>query len=186
MNRDIKQEPGDYIEYLSKRSRPDPMANAMVYTIWNTKGGVGKSTLTFHCSSQYAKTHPDRRVLVIDMCPQANVSTALLGSSRNPNSSILESIRNDLVEEESDQSEEENLSYFKSISGILLMRTQIPAQDWDPNKYLVKISDYNRKMPSNLYLLLGDATLELVKKEIDKIRAGGRTVVGEIRGNMEP
>ena len=147
MNRDIKQEPGDYIEYLSKRSRPDPMANAMVYTIWNTKvgllqdhlfgknkkisinritvvtptdfnyfkGGVGKSTLTFHCSSQYAKTHPDRRVLVIDMCPQANVSTALLGSSRNPNSSILESIRNDLVEEESDQSEEENLSYFKSM-----------------------------------------------------------------------
>ena len=36
--------------------------------------------------------------------------------------------------------------------------------------FLVKISDYNGKMPSNLYLLLGDATLELVKKEIDKIR----------------
>ena len=70
------------------------------------------------------------------------------------------------------------------------MRTQISVQDWDPNKYLgkqkifleksynlyyfnlilVKISDYNRQMPSNLYLLLGDATLELVKKEIDKIR----------------
>ena len=76
------------------------------------KGGVGKSTLTFHFSSQYAKTHPDRRVLVIDMCPQANVSTALLGCARNPNTSVLESIRNDLVEEES---EEENLSYFKSM-----------------------------------------------------------------------
>ena len=76
------------------------------------KGGVGKSTLTFHISSQYAKTHPDRRVLVIDMCPQANISTALLGCSRNPNTSVLESIRNDLVEEES---EEENLSYFKSM-----------------------------------------------------------------------
>ena len=76
------------------------------------KGGVGKSTLTFHCASQYAKTHPDRRVLVIDMCPQANVSSALLGSNRYPNSSHLEVIRNDLVEEES---EEENLSYFKSM-----------------------------------------------------------------------
>ena len=42
----------------------------------------------------------------------------------------------------------------------------------------MKISEHNRQMPSNLYLLLGDATLELVKKEIDKIRAGGRTVGG--------
>ena len=68
------------------------------------------------------------------------------------------------------------------------MRTQLPLQDWDPNKYLgkrtyleihcskifllfsVKINDYNRQMPTNFYLLLGDPTLEMVKKEIDKIR----------------
>merc|ERR1711953_885927 len=180
---DIKQELDDYIENDEKsyekrrvkRNRPDPMSNSMVYTIWNTKGGVGKSTLTFHCASQYAKTHPDRRVLVIDMCPQANVSTALLGSAANPNSSCLECIRSELVTEES---EEEELSYFKSISGIILMRTQLPVQDWDPNKYLVKINEYNSQMPGNLYLLLGDPTLEMVKKEIDKIRAGGRTVGG--------
>ena len=36
--------------------------------------------------------------------------------------------------------------------------------------FTVKISEYNRQMPSNMHLLLGDATLELVKKEIDKIR----------------
>merc|ERR1711953_899204 len=180
---DIKQELDDYIENDEKsyekrrvkRNRPDPMSNSMVYTIWNTKGGVGKSTLTFHCASQYAKTHPDRRVLVIDMCPQANVSTALLGSAANPNSSCLECIRNDLVKEES---EEEELEFFKSISGIILNRTQLHVQDWDPTKYLVKINEYNEKMSSNLYLLLGDPTLEIMKKEIDKIRAGGRTVGG--------
>ena len=51
MNKQIKEELGDYIEYeqkieienLPKRSRPDPMANAMVYTIWNTKVGVSKN-----------------------------------------------------------------------------------------------------------------------------------------------
>ena len=50
-----------------------------VYTIWNNKGGVGKTTLTFHLATQYAKTHPTDRVVVIDMCPQSNVSSALLG-----------------------------------------------------------------------------------------------------------
>ena len=36
--------------------------------------------------------------------------------------------------------------------------------------FLVKINEHNKKMPSNLYLLLGDPTLEIMKKEIDKIR----------------
>lgn len=49
------------------------------FAVWNNKGGVGKSTITFHLSSRYAETHPDEDVLVIDMCPQANVSMMLLG-----------------------------------------------------------------------------------------------------------
>ena len=57
--------------------------NKKVYTIWNNKGGVGKTTLTFHIATQYAKTHPTDRVVVIDMCPQSNVSTALLGKVFN-------------------------------------------------------------------------------------------------------
>ena len=55
---------------------------------------MGKTTLTFHLASQYiktddvtipdicpryAKTHVTERVLVVDMCPQANISSALLG-----------------------------------------------------------------------------------------------------------
>ena len=50
-----------------------------VYAIWNNKGGVGKSYLTFQIAAEYAKTHPDERVLVIDLCPQANASSMLLG-----------------------------------------------------------------------------------------------------------
>ena len=49
------------------------------YAIWNNKGGVGKSTITFHVASLYAETHPDVDVLVVDMCPQANASMMLLG-----------------------------------------------------------------------------------------------------------
>src|SRR6476660_3445 len=50
------------------------------YAVWNNKGGVGKSTLTFHLAASYADKHPDERVLVVDMCPQANCTMMLLGS----------------------------------------------------------------------------------------------------------
>jgi cellulose biosynthesis protein BcsQ len=50
-----------------------------IYAVWNNKGGVGKSYLTFQIASEYAKTHQNQKVLVIDLCPQANASSMLLG-----------------------------------------------------------------------------------------------------------
>lgn len=40
-----------------------------VYAIWNNKGGVGKSYLTFQIASEYARTHPNQKLLVIDPRP---------------------------------------------------------------------------------------------------------------------
>ncbi|MDR2704276.1 MAG: ParA family protein, partial [Planctomycetaceae bacterium] len=51
------------------------------YCIWNNKGGVGKTFLTYCLSIEYAIQHPQKRVVVIDMCPQANVSEMLLGGN---------------------------------------------------------------------------------------------------------
>ena len=48
------------------------------YAFWNNKGGVGKSFLSFVAATEYARTHPDTDVYVIDLCPQANVSEMLL------------------------------------------------------------------------------------------------------------
>lgn len=50
-----------------------------IYALWNNKGGVGKSYLTFQIASEYARTHPDEKILVVDLCPQANASSMLLG-----------------------------------------------------------------------------------------------------------
>lgn len=55
------------------------MAVKQSYAIWNNKGGVGKSTITFHVASRYAETNPNVNVLVLDLCPQANASMMLLG-----------------------------------------------------------------------------------------------------------
>ena len=66
---DIKLEAEEYFEEDEeekvKRIRVDPMlTHSYVYTIWNNKGGVGKSTLTFHIASIYAKTHPGRYISI--------------------------------------------------------------------------------------------------------------------------
>lgn len=55
------------------------MALKNSYALWNNKGGVGKSTITFHLSMRYAERYPEKKVLVIDLCPQSNSSMMLLG-----------------------------------------------------------------------------------------------------------
>ncbi len=56
------------------------------YVIWNNKGGVGKSLPTFLLATEYATMHPDKQVVVIDMCPQANASQILLGGAKKTTS----------------------------------------------------------------------------------------------------
>ena len=51
------------------------------YAVWNNKGGVGKTFVTFITAAEYAGQHPDHQVVVVDMCPQANISEILLGGN---------------------------------------------------------------------------------------------------------
>jgi hypothetical protein len=53
----------------------------MRYAIWNNKGGVGKTFLSFVLSTEYANKHPGSHVIVADLCPQANLSEIILGGS---------------------------------------------------------------------------------------------------------
>lgn len=52
-----------------------------VYGLHTNKGGVGKTTLTFHLSTTYAELFPDKIVVAIDMCPQSNLSATMLTNS---------------------------------------------------------------------------------------------------------
>ena len=65
------------------------------YVIWNNKGGVGKSTRTFHMALEYARRNMTEKVLVSDLCPQANVSMALLSSRTDKGSERLPSLYNE-------------------------------------------------------------------------------------------
>ena len=50
-----------------------------IYSFYNNKGGVGKTTICQNAATIYAKNNPKTQVLVIDLCPQANISQFLLG-----------------------------------------------------------------------------------------------------------
>jgi cellulose biosynthesis protein BcsQ len=116
------------------------------YVVWNNKGGVGKSTITFHIASVYAEINPERDVVVIDMCPQANVSMMLMGGGQTGEKHLQSLINNKSP---------------KTVVGYIT-DSIIKADIKDLTKYIVNIHGLNRNLPPNLYLLSGDGNLELI------------------------
>lgn len=116
------------------------------YVIWNNKGGVGKSTITFHIASAYAAKNLHRDVVVIDMCPQANVSMILLGGGKTGETHLQS-----LISQETP----------KTVVGYITDSIIDPNVN-DLEKYIVKINEKNKNLPENMYLLSGDGNLELI------------------------
>lgn len=118
-----------------------------IYAIWNNKGGVGKSYLTFQIASEYARTNPRKKVLVIDMCPQANSSSMLLGGMINGENVLngIHSVRPRIT-----------------ISGYIDDRIVSPyVNPLAGARYVTQVSDHNHNVPRNLYLVVGDEQLEV-------------------------
>lgn len=115
------------------------------YVIWNNKGGVGKSTIAFHIASVYAEKNLDRDVIVVDMCPQANSSSMLMGGGKPSESKLQELISKDEPQ---------------SIVGYITEATL--TGDASLEKYITKLSDVNNNLTENLYLISGDGNLELI------------------------
>lgn len=69
-------------------------ARTRVFTVANQKGGVGKTTSTVNLAAALART--GARVLVIDLDPQGNASTALGVEHRSETPSVYDAIINDV------------------------------------------------------------------------------------------
>ena len=119
----------------------------MKYCVWNNKGGVGKSFLTFCLSTEYALRHPDEIVVVADMCPQSNISEILLGGNGDGERNIAKL---------SDEG--------RTIAGYIKDRYRESKLEklGTELSYVIPVNQYNKNIPSNLFLLPGDLELDLV------------------------
>lgn len=138
------------------------------YIVWNNKGGVGKTTLTFHLSTEYAHSHPNEDIVVLDMCPQANVSAALLSSvnelgvGQQGDEMVREIARYKVNCNDAEGSSYQN---DQTVGGYLMAK--IEKRGFKYEEFLVHPRTFNKYVPDNMRLLCGDSYLEVIAKRLE-------------------
>jgi cellulose biosynthesis protein BcsQ len=129
----------------------------LTYGFWNNKGGTGKTSLAFQAVAQYAELHPDRRILVIDVCPQANLSELLLGGLTNRGGERLLGQQGRVPR--------------CSIGGYFQIRLPSPysVPMFSAHDYIMQPHTLNSSIPSNISLVCGDPLLELQSNAINTL-----------------
>ena len=127
------------------------------YAFWNNKGGTGKTSLIFQTILTYAKTYPEKSVLVLDLCPQANLSELMLGGLVNQGSRKLLEIQGQMPR--------------ATVGGYFQMRLPQPYSPpiFRPEDFIVNPHTLNPDVEKNIYLLAGDPLLELQSTAISTL-----------------
>lgn len=129
----------------------------MRYAFWNNKGGTGKTSLCFQAVCRYAETHPDEDILVIDACPQANLSELFLGGLTNNGGKRL-------LQQQGQMPRCSLGGYFETRLPSPYKVPSFRAQDFITNP-----STMNRNIPSNIRIVCGDPLLELQSNAINTL-----------------
>ena len=123
------------------------------YAVWNNKGGVGKTFLSFMLSAEYALSNSKKIIIVVDMCPQANLSEILLGGNSAGRDHL-----SDLIESK------------KTIGSYINARIKSPHQiTGRETEFFIHVHPYNNKISKNVYLVVGDPQLEIQAQVINQI-----------------
>ncbi len=124
---------------------------------WNNKGGTGKTSLTFQIICEYARQNPAKKVLAIDVCPQANLSELLLGGLNQGGSDNL--------------LKRQGTSPRATIGGYFQMRLPSPysVPAFTTSDYITTPAEFNNYIPKNIYLVCGDPLLELQANAISTL-----------------
>lgn len=117
-----------------------------INAFYNNKGGVGKTTLAQNAACLFAEQNPEELVLVIDLCPQANISQFLLGGGHK------------------------GYTVNQQLQGYATRKNIVGFMDWLlagnagftslPTSYAMQVAPYNPNVTENLYLIAGDSFLE--------------------------
>jgi chromosome partitioning protein len=115
---------------------------AIVASLINMKGGVGKSTVCFNIAA-YAAQKKNLKVLVVDLDPQSNVSTYLLGEGKY-------------------------VAYIKKGGGTVLATIGLPLLARSINEFQIQHTDQHIEIAG---IVFNDADPSRMKKEHNKARA---------------
>jgi cellulose biosynthesis protein BcsQ len=129
----------------------------MKYAIWNNKGGTGKTSLAFQAICRFAERNAKKRILAVDVCPQANLSELFLGGLTNKGSTNLLAVQ--------------GRTPRCSIGGYFQVRLPSPysAPKFTPHDFIMKPSELNKRIPDNVDLVCGDPLLELQSNAINTL-----------------
>lgn len=129
----------------------------MRYAFWNNKGGTGKTSLAFQAICRYAEQNPDKKILAIDVCPQANLSELFLGGlTKNGSKKLLE---------------HQGRIPRCSIGGYFQIRLPSPYSipNFSSHAFITNPSQFNSMIPNNIDLVCGDPLLELQSNAINTL-----------------
>jgi chromosome partitioning protein len=125
--------------------------------IWNNKGGVGKTFVTFVIAAEYAIKHPDQLIVVIDMCPQANISEILLGGNDQGSLELGKLLA---------------MTPRQTVGGYFDQRINQPhVKTGTEINYLMHAATINTNLPNNVFMVAGDPSLELQAQAINQVAA---------------
>ena len=130
------------------------------YAFWNNKGGTGKTSLAFQAITRYAEKYPKKRILAIDICPQANLSELMLGGLNHKGSEKL--------------LERQGLMPRCSLGGYFQLRLPSPYTPpvFDAHDFITTPHEYNKAIFPNIDLVCGDPLLELQANAVNTLANG--------------
>ena len=133
------------------------MVTMIKYSFWNNKGGTGKTSLAFQAICLYAEKYPTKRILTIDVCPQANLSELLLGGLNNKGSDKLLAQQGHVPR--------------CSVGGYFQLRLPSPyvSPSFNATDFITNPSEFNISIPNNIDLVCGDPLLELQANAVNTL-----------------
>jgi cellulose biosynthesis protein BcsQ len=129
----------------------------MKYAFWNNKGGTGKTSLAFQAVCRYAEKNPAKRILVVDACPQANLSELFLGGLTSGGGLKL--------------LQQQGKVPRCSLGGYFQLRLPSPYAPpaFEPRDFITHPHAMHAIIPKNIMLVCGDPLLELQSNAINTL-----------------
>eukprot|EP00808_Paulinella_micropora_P030701 g73943.t1 len=128
------------------------------WVFWNNKGGVGKTTTGYHFGVEMAFRNPEKKVLLIDLDSQANLSKAALGGIQSGKKLLYQLQRDKKTVRQFITERLKNVNGAKARLNDFTVNIRELRQGKDL---------YNKQNPPNLYLFPGFLDLDIFASTLE-------------------